>query len=119
MSYYLKKVGGLKDLSENNGSNSFKYLTDYRKDVITLDFLEDVSLTLGTLSNLYKLLYWSKPNGKSIIPENLLRFNCKIIVSELRNFSRVKASGRRVDVIKDNLSRYVYNLKECQLFLLI
>jgi len=116
MSYYLKKVGGLKNLSESNGSNSFKYLVDYRKDVISLDFLEDVSLTLGTLSNLYKLLYWSKPNGKSIIPENLLRFNCKIIVSELRNFSRVKASGRRVDVIKDNLSRYVYNLKECQLF---
>lgn len=116
MSYYLKKVGGLKNLSESNGSDSFKYLTEYRKDVISLNFLEDVSLTLGTLANLYKLLYWSKPNGKSIIPENLLRFNCKIIVSELRNFSRVKASGGRVDVIKDNLSRYVYDLKECQLF---
>lgn len=116
MSYYLKKVGGLKNLSESNGSDTFKYLVDYRKDVISLNFLEDVSLTLGTLANLYKLLYWSKPNGKSIIPENLLRFNCKIIVSELRNFSRVKASGRRVDVIKDNLSRYVYNLNECQLF---
>jgi hypothetical protein len=116
MSYYLKKVGGLKNLSESNGSNTFKYLTDYKKDLISLNFLEDVSLTLGTLANLYKLLYWSKPNGKSIIPENLLRFNCKIIVSELRNFSRVKASGSRVDVVKDNLSRYIYDLKECQLF---
>ena len=116
MSYYLKKIGGLKNLSESNGSDSFKYLTDYKKDLISLTFLEDVSLTLGTLSNLYKLLYWSKVNGKSIIPENLLKFNCKIVVSELRNFSRVKASGSRVDVIKDNLSRYVYDLKECQLF---
>lgn len=118
MSYYLKKIGGLKNLSESNGSSTFKYLTDYRKssDTISLNFLEDVSLTLGTLANLYKLLYWSKPNGKSIIPENLLRFNCKIIVSELRNFSRVKASGRKVEVLKDNLSRYVYDLKECQLF---
>jgi hypothetical protein len=116
MSYYLKKIGGLKNLSESNGSDSFKYLTDYKKDLISLTFLEDVSLTLGTLANLYKLLYWSKPNGKSMIPENLLKFNCKIVVSELRNFSRVKASGLRVDVIKDNLSRYVYDLKECQLF---
>ena len=116
MSYYLKKIGGLKNLSESNGSDSFKYLTDYKKDLISLTFLEDVSLTLGTLANIYKLLYWSKPNGKSMIPENLLKFNCKIVVSELRNFSRVKASGSRVDVIKDNLSRYVYDLKECQLF---
>lgn len=116
MSYYLKKVEGLKYLSESNGSGSFKYLVDYRKDLIKLNFLEDVSLTMGTLANLYKLLYWSKPNGKGLIPENLLRFNCKIIVSELRNFNRVKASNSRVDIVKDNLSRYVYDLKECQLF---
>jgi hypothetical protein len=116
MSYYLQKVDGLKELSESNGVGSFKYLTDYRKDKITLHFLEDVSLTMGTLANLYKLLYWSKPNGKSLIPENLLRFDCKIIVSELRNFNRIKASNDRVDVIKDNLSRYVYSLKECQFF---
>lgn len=116
MSYYLKKVSGLKNLSESNGSSSFKYLTEYKKDLISLNFLEDVSLTLGTLANIYKMLYWSKPNGKSIIPENLLRFNCKIVVSELRNFSRVRASGKKVEVLKDNLSRYVYDLKECQLF---
>lgn len=117
MSYYLQKVDGLKELSESNGVGGyFKYLTDYRKDKITLHFLEDVSLTMGTLASLYKLLYWSKPNGKSLIPENLLRFDCKIIVSELRNFNRIKASNDRVDVIKDNLSRYVYSLNECQFF---
>jgi hypothetical protein len=116
MSYYLKKVGGLKNLSESNGSGSFKYLTDYRKDVMTLTFNEDVTLTLGTLASLYKLLYWSKPNGKSLIPENLLRFNCKIVVSELRNYNRVKTSGAQVDIIRDNLSRYVYSLNECQFF---
>jgi hypothetical protein len=116
MSYYLQKIDGLKSLTESNGPDSFKYLVDYRKDKITLHFLEDVSLTMGTLSSLYKLLYWSKPNGKGIIPENLLRFDCKIIVSELRNFNRVKASNSRVDVVKDNLSRYVYELNECQFF---
>ena len=117
MSYYLQKVGGLDKLSENNDvSSAFKYTADYKKDAIVLTFIEDVSLTLGTLASLYKLLYWSKPNGKSLIPENLLRFNCKIIVSELRNFTRVKASGNSVEVIKDNLSRYVYDIKECQFF---
>ena len=118
MSYYLKKIGGLDNLIESNTTDKKKFLVDYRTDFITLDFNEDVSLTMGTLAHLYKLLYWSKPNGKNLVPENLLRFNCDIIVSECRNFNRVRKAidGGNLEVIKDNLSRYVYSLKECQLF---
>jgi len=118
LSYYLKKIGGLGNLIESNTSDKKKFLVDYRTDLITLDFNEDVSLTMGTLAHLYKLLYWSKPNGKSIVPENLLRFNCDIIVSECRNYNRVRKSldNGDLEVIKDNLSRYVYSLKECQFF---
>jgi hypothetical protein len=84
-----------------------------------LTFFEDTTLNLGTLYSLYKLIYWSRLRGKSIIPENLLRFDCKIIVSEFRNFVRVRrnvSSGIGYEVLKDNLSRYVYNLYECQFF---
>ena len=118
MSYYLKKIGGLDNLVEKNTSSAFNYLVDYRKDVIRIDFIEDVSLTVGTLAHLYKLLYWSKANGKGIIPENLLRFNCEIIVSECRNFNRVrKAVGtNNLEVLKDNVSRHVYSLRECQFY---
>jgi len=118
MSYYLKKIGGLGNLIESNTSDKKKFLVDYRTDFITLDFSEDVSLTMGTLAHLYKLLYWSKPNGKSLVPENLLRFNCDIIVSECRNFNRVRKAmdNGDLEVIKDNLSRYIYSLKECQFF---
>ena len=118
LGYYLQKVAGLSKLSESNTSDAKKYLVDYGKDVITLSFLEDVSATMGALAHLYKLLYWSKPNGKNIIPENLLRFNCDIIVSECRNFSRVRKSTNTGDleVIKDNVSRYIYQLRECQFY---
>ena len=118
MNYYIQKIGGLQNLIETNKPGTFKYLADYRKDVITLDFLEDVSLSLGTLSHLYKLLYWSKPNGKAMIPENLLRFNCDIIVSETRNFNRVRKAVETgdIEVIKDNVARHVYSLRECQFF---
>jgi hypothetical protein len=118
MNYYIQKIGGLQNLIETNKPGSFKYLADYRKDVITLDFLEDVSLSLATLSHLYKLLYWSKPNGKSMVPENLLRFNCDIIVSETRNFNRVRKAVETgdIEVIKDNVARHVYSLRECQFF---
>ena len=116
LGYYIKKVGGLDNLVETNKGDVFKYLSDWKKDFVTLDFLEDVSLSVGTLAHLYKLLYWSKPHGKLMIPENLLRFNCDIIISECRNFNRTRknlASGN-LEVLKDNLSRYIYSLKECQ-----
>jgi hypothetical protein len=121
LNYYLKKVGGLANLIEANTPETKKFLVDYRKDIITLAFTEDVSLSVSTLAHLYKLLYWSKPNGKSLVPENLLRFNCDIIVSEVRNFNRVRkalngSNSGNLEIIKDNVSRYVYSLRECQLY---
>ena len=141
MNYYLKKVAGLDKLIEQNTPSAKKFLVDYNKDVVSLSFSEDVTLSVGTLAHLYKLLYWSKPNGKGIVPENLLRFNCDIIVSEVRNYNRVvktidsfEPSGadrfdilrqialepeklnKRLRIIKDNVSRYVYSLRECQFY---
>ena len=117
--YYVNKIVGLQKLNEYNTSGKNSAFVNYETDLITLTFLEDTTLNLGTLYSLYKLIYWSRLRGKSIIPENLLRFDCKIIVSELRNFVRVRrsvSSGDGYEVLKDNLSRYVYNLYECQFF---
>lgn len=119
LGYYLKGIKGLGALVENNTPGTKKFITDYGKDLITLDFQgDDVSLSLGTLAYLYKLLYWSRPQGKGIVPENLLRFNCEIIISELRNFKRVRRAvdSGNVEIVKDNLSRYVYSLRECQFY---
>jgi len=119
MSYYLQKVEGLGKLIETNLPDAKKYIADYGKDTIKLTFLEDVSSTMGALAHLYKLLYWSKPNGKNLIPENLLRFNCEIIVSECRNFNRVRKAANStgdLEIIKDNVSRYIYSLRECQFY---
>lgn len=118
LAHYLQKIDGLNKLVEANGPDTKKYLVDYNKDVIKLTFLEDVSGTMAALAHLYKLLYWSKPNGKSLIPENLLRFNCDIVVCEVRNFNRVRKSmdGSSIEVLRDNVSRHVYSLKECQFY---
>jgi hypothetical protein len=117
-SYYLQSISGLSKLVEANTPTEKKAIVDYNKDVITLDFHESVSMSVGLLAHLYKLLYWSKPNSKGIVPENLLRFNCEIIISEMRNFSRIRkdvATGN-LERVKDNLSRYIYSLRECQFY---
>jgi len=118
MSYYLQKIDGLSKLVESNTAETKKFLVEYPKDVIKLTFMEDLSLTMGTLAHLYKLLYWSRPNGKNIIPENLLRFNCDIVISECRNFNRVRKAAKTgdIEILKDNVSRYIYSLRECQFF---
>lgn len=112
--YYVKKIAGLNYLSESNTGSERKSFVDYLKDKLTITFYEDTTLNLGRLATLYKLLYWSRLRGKSIIPENLLRFDCEIIVSELRDFVKVEKSNNMLEVLKSNLSRYRYQLYECQ-----
>lgn len=112
--YYVKKVNGLDKLIESNTMSDKKSFVDYGKDKLIISFFEDTTLNLGTLASLYKLLYWSKLRGKSLLPENLLRFDCEIIVSELRDFVRLKKSGNMLEVLKANLSRYRYQIFECQ-----
>jgi hypothetical protein len=43
-----------------------------------------------------------------------LRFDCEIIVSELRDFVKVRKSNNALEVLKSNLSRYRYQVYECQ-----
>ena len=130
--YYLVKIAGLDKLNESNTAAKNAPFVNYQTDLITFTLKEDVSMNMGTLYSLYKSLYWSRRNGKSLIPENLLRFDCKIIISEVRNLVSIKRSltspsdalGARsesslvnnLDVLRSNLSRYVYDIYECQFF---
>ena len=127
LAHYLTKIDGLHKLNESNLGETKKFLVDYQKDFIKLTFGEDVSGTMAALSHLYKLLYWSKPLGKGVIPENLLRFNCDIVVTEVRNFNRIRNAMSvsdkdttkniyKIQTIKDNVSRHIYSLKECQFY---
>jgi hypothetical protein len=112
--YYVKKITGLSKLIESNTTDTKKSFVEYGKDKLTITFYEDTTLNLGTVASLYKLIYWSRLRGKSIIPENLLRFDCEIIVSELRDFVKLQRSNNMLQVLKSNLSRYRYQLFECQ-----
>ena len=118
LAHYLHKIEGLHKLNVSNLGETKKYLSDWQKDFVKMTFHEDVSGTMAALMHTYNLLYWSKPNGKHMIPENLLRFNCEIIVSEVRNFNRVRhaVGDQNLQILKDNVSRYRYSLRECQFY---
>jgi hypothetical protein len=119
--YYVKGISGLDKLTESNTANTLSSFVKYRSDLITLTFQEDTSLSLATLFTLYKQLYWSRLHGKGMLPENILRFDCEIVVSEVRNLTRLVKDvyqGKNVyRTLHDNVSRYVYDVYECQLFI--
>jgi hypothetical protein len=116
--YYIKKITGMDKLNEANLSNdSKKSFVNYGEDFITLTLNEDVTQNMGYLSSLYKALSWSRINGKQVIPANLLRFNLILTVSEIRKYNRViKFDRDDLRLYPDLISRYNYNLYECQLF---
>ena len=116
--YYLKKIGGLDNLVEAIESDKTRPFVEYQKDLVTLDFYEDVSQNIGYLATLYKMLSWSKLNGKQVIPDNLLRFDVDITITEVRKYNRVfkNLEDNSVDVYADLISKYTYTLYECQFF---
>ena len=115
--YYLQKISGLNELSESISSDKSKQFVDYGKDYITLTLREDVSVNTGYLAALYKLLTWSRVHGKKMIPDNLLRFDIEIVITEARRFNRVvKNSDSTLNQYADLISRYKYKLYECQFF---
>jgi hypothetical protein len=90
--HYVKKIEGLDFLNEKNAPGKPSGFVKYNEDTIKLTFYEDITLTTGAFMNLYKLLAWSRISGKSMIPDNLLKFDCEIIITEVRNMARVRTA---------------------------
>jgi hypothetical protein len=116
--YYIKKITGLDDLSESINYDAPKQFVDFGKQYLTLTLNEDVTINMGYLASLYRILTWSRLNGKKMFPDNLLRFDMSIIVTESRKFNRVKknGNGNGYDQFADVISRYIYRIYECQMF---
>lgn len=113
--YYLQSITGLDKLVESLGPDT-KQFVDYGKDILTLEFLEDVSQNMGYLASLYKTLQWSRINGKLMIPPNLLKFDLEIKITEMRNYRRnVKdSSDEKIYSFNDKISTYYYTVYDCE-----
>lgn len=124
--HYLKGVKNLDKLIHHTGmgyEEGKRQMSEFGKDKITFSLSEDVGINAGYLSNLYRTLVYSKKSGRQVIPENLLRFDMSIIISEVRKFNRVsnvlaesmKNETEMISTFNDNISRYVFTLYDCQL----
>jgi len=98
--HYIEGVGGLDTLT--------KPIIDYGTDIITFTITEDVAMTLQYLAELYNNLIYSYNTHRYLIPDNLLRFNMKITIRDIRNMKNEN------DKINENISKFIYVLHDCQ-----
>lgn len=138
--HYITQLKGLDKFGHVKGtgsgdSGSVKLFTDFPSSKVSILINEDVNQNISYLSYLYNILTRSRIEGRRIIPQNLLRFNCRIIVTEMRNYNRVmkvignsttnlqnlRDFGSSTDreegsyyVLSDLISKKEYNLYECE-----
>jgi hypothetical protein len=105
--HYIHEIKGLEKLD-----NHFVEYSETNKGHETLEFTlgEDVRMFTNRMKFLYKNLTWSYNMGKKLIPENKLRFNLYIKVSDIRKFT----SGFNKKIVEDKYSRVIYELKDCE-----
>ena len=105
--HYIYEIKGLDKLD-----NYFVEYSENNKDHETLEIVlgEDVRMFTNRMKFLYKNLTWSYNMGKKLIPENKLRFNLYIKVSDIRKFT----SGFNKEIVEDKYSRVIYELKDCE-----
>lgn len=111
--HYINSISGL--------SNLAKKFNRWREDRLDIELYEDISLTSSYLAYLYNNLVYSYENGRIIVPENLLKFNLRIKISEIRNLTSIRqlksteaTDQAIVDALKYNVTCIVYKLYDCE-----
>jgi len=107
--HYINKITGVDKLF-----NSAKFV-DYGKDVLKLSISEDVGLRSTYLSELYNNLTYSYKNGHYLIPENCLRFDMEVTITDYRKFKLpfLQDDGTYKYQINYDCPRLTYRLFDC------
>ena len=111
--HYINSISGL-DMLTNKFIN-------WREDKLTFQLHEDISLYSSYIAYLYNNLIYSYENGRALIPENLLKFNMYIKISEIRNLTSIAKlmSNNTIDnnvanALKNNTTSLIYKLYDCE-----
>jgi len=129
--YYINQIKGVEGWNHMRGKSSGSSegtgpsrFVKFPTEKITLMMNEDVEQNFSYLSYLWNILTWSRIEGKQLIPDNVLRFNAKVIISEIRNYNRVievtqekgPSASPPYQIVNDLISKREYNLYECKFY---
>jgi hypothetical protein len=109
--HYVSRIDGLDKLDNMFVSTR----DDGTMDELKLTLYEDVRMFSTHLAMLYNNMVFSYHMGKRLVPENLLRFNLYIKMSDQRPFTHGTTDGDPMrDAIRNQYSRVIYELRDCE-----
>lgn len=108
---YIYEIKGLNKLD-----NLFVEYEEDNKKHESLELLigEDIRMYVNRMAFLYRNLTISYNMGKKLIPENRLRFNLYIKISDIRNYTSDSSNENYVNSVREGYSRVIYELKDCE-----
>jgi len=99
MPWYWTALDGVEKVFEMDQNEPFRGGDD---SVLTLNCNESINLPITGLMDLYRDAVWNAAGWNGTLPENYLRFNMDIIVSEVREIQTVRAGSKRGPEIEIN-----------------
>lgn len=114
--YFYQKVKGLEGLYKLEPGKPLEPKT------LTIETLESIDLRIGSLASEYMDAFYDYAFKREMIPINLIRFKCHILVSEIRKFrtyvGQNNTTSAEVDEmnmiqLNDFLSYYWLTFNEC------
>jgi uncharacterized FlaG/YvyC family protein len=115
--HYIESVSGIKELDRTWTGTGEDKIFEFSK--LTFKMREDVKMSARNIYFLYNSLIKHQRSGKFLIPENLLRFNMWIKISEIRNFTSLRyaiqtgANQDVIDAIKRDVTSIYYYVQDC------
>jgi hypothetical protein len=109
--YYIESIAGLDKLANK--------INKYGEDLIIISLTEDISMKSIYLAELYNNLIYSYKNQRYLIPENCLRFDMIIKITDIRTFKipnpnyNENDSNSSREIINDKPSYIAYKLHDC------
>jgi len=112
--FYIENIAGLDKLT--------KKITEYEKDLLTITLTEDITMRSQYLADLYNDLIYSYRNGRYLIPENCLKFDLIVKITDVRTFklpnpnydpSQPISRTNTIEINNDTPSVLMYKLHDC------
>ncbi len=116
--WYFQSLSGLRELYKMDPTAGWR-----SKDrILEIKTLESLDLRIGNMIDKYMYAYYDTTYLREMIPQNLRRFNCFIIISEIRNFKSyakgiTNANGNKstsIRSINEMFNCFVYKLHNCE-----
>ena len=97
--YFFQKIKGLEGLYKFENSKPLDPKT------LVIDTLESIDLRIGSLVSEYMDAFYDIEFRREMIPINLMRFKCHILVSEIKSFRTFVGENSGLDKDEMNMAR--------------